>query len=69
MPVLFLDFDGVLHREFCHTSMHFECEPSFASAIHGLDVEIVVTSTWRHNRELKQIMELLSDPVSSRIVG
>ncbi|WP_184854924.1 HAD domain-containing protein [Acidovorax soli] len=69
MPVLFLDFDGVLHREFCHASKHFEFEPSFALAIHRLDVEIVVSSTWRHNREPKELLAQLSDPVSSRIVG
>lgn len=69
MPVLFLDFDGVLHREFCHASRHFEREGIFASAIHGLDLEIVITSTWRHNLQLKEIMEFLSDSVSSRIVG
>ncbi|MFN9476517.1 HAD domain-containing protein [Acidovorax sp.] len=69
MTLLFLDFDGILHPEFCHASRHFECEPSLAFAISALDVEIVVTSTWRHNLELKEIMGRLSDPVSSKIVG
>ncbi len=69
VPVLFLDFDGVLHREFCHPSRHFECEAVFASAIYGLDVEVVVSSAWRLGRELKEVMALLSDSVASRIVG
>lgn len=69
MPVLFLDFDGVLHREFCHASWHFECEAWLAYAIGKFDVEIVVSSSWRHNRELKELTALLSAPVSSRIVG
>lgn len=69
MSVLFLDFDGVLHREFCHASRHFECEARLAYAIGDLEVEIVVSSTWRHNRELKELMALLSHPVSSRLVG
>lgn len=69
MAVIFLDFDGVLHREFSHSSKHFEREACFAAAICGLDVEIVVSSTWRHNLELHEIIALLSEPVSSRIVG
>lgn len=69
LPVLFLDFDGVLHPEFCHASRHFECEACFSSAIDGLDLEIVVSSTWRHDRDLKEIKALLSDAISERVVG
>lgn len=69
MTVVFLDFDGVLHPEFCHASRHFECEATFAAAIRGLDVELVVSSTWRHNRDLDEIKVLLSDSVSERVVG
>lgn len=69
MSVIFLDFDGVLHREFCHASKHFECEANFEQAICGLDLEIVVSSTWRKDRDLDGIKSLLSERISSRIVG
>lgn len=69
MIVLFLDFDGVLHPEFCHAKRHFECEAYFSAAICGLDLEIVVSSTWRHDRDVDEIKALLSDGVSARIVG
>lgn len=49
MQTLSLDFDGVLHPEFCHESKHFCCLPFFEEAVrHAPDVEIVISSTWRH---------------------
>lgn len=69
MPVMFLDFDGVLHPEFCNATKHFECERHLASALIGNDVELVVSSTWRLGRTLCEIKELFSDPIANLIVG
>lgn len=69
MTVLFLDFDGVLHRDFCHASKHFECEAHLASALDGMDVEIVLSSTWRVDKSLNELRTLLSETVADRIVG
>lgn len=69
MLVLFLDFDGVLHPEFCSESKHFVCEPYLISALDGMDIEIVVSSTWRTLRPLDEIRTLLSAAVATRIVG
>ncbi len=69
MLILFLDFDGVLHPEFCRESKHFVCEPYLISALEGIDVEIVVSSTWRTLRPLDEIRARLSAAVASRIVG
>lgn len=33
MPILFLDFDGVLHPEHCHESKHFCCLPVLEDAL------------------------------------
>lgn len=69
MQVLFLDFDGVLHREFCHESRHFECEPYLTTALDGMNIEIVLSSTWRINRSLNEIKALLSEAIAARVVG
>lgn len=69
MLVLFLDFNGVLHRELFHASRHFECVAAFNSAIFGLEVEIVVSSTWRRNLILEEIKALLPEFVASQIFG
>lgn len=69
MLVLFLDFDGVLHPEFCRESKHFACEPHLISALQGMDIEIVVSSTWRTLRPLDEIRALLSAAVATRVVG
>lgn len=45
---MFLDFEGVLHPEFCHESRHFECVHHLANACGERDdLDIVISSTWR----------------------
>ena len=70
MFTLFLDFDGVLHPEFCHESQHFCCLPQFESAVrHFPETNIVISSTWRHQRSLEQMREFFSADVANRVVG
>ena len=47
MPIVFLDFDGVLHPEHCHESKHFSCLPVFESVLSQVtDCKLVIASTW-----------------------
>ena len=48
---LFLDFDGVLHPEYCQPSRFFEALPLFATVLRERPwVELVVSSNWRYER-------------------
>ena len=45
MPIVFLDFDGVLHPEHCHESKHFSCLPVFESVLRQVPgCKLVITS-------------------------
>lgn len=68
MNTIFLDFDGVIHPEFCHESKHLCCLPVFENVLRrctGWDV--VITSTWRLQRSLESLRSLFSDDVASRV--
>lgn len=69
--ILFLDFDGVLHPEPCYDDTQLFCHRElFESVIRECpDVEIVISSTWRHKRSLDEIRSLFSPRVSEKIVG
>lgn len=77
---LFLDFDGVLHPEFCHERRHFEALPLLAATLANLpSVEVVVSSTWRLQmnsdrkryglRSLDEVRKWLEPDVSTRVEG
>ncbi len=70
VQVLFLDFDGVMHPEFCHESKHFVHLETFEAVMRAApQVELVISSTWRYKRSLEQLKALFSDDMAVRIVG
>ena len=70
MITLFLDYDGVLHPEFCKSSEHFKCLPHLESVLRRVpDCEIVISSSWRIVRPLPVLMDALSAEVRMRVVG
>jgi hypothetical protein len=70
MHILFLDFDGVLHPEFCHESRHFCCLPVLEDVVRQVpDCELVITSTWRLQQPFERLHERFSSDVAARIVG
>ena len=70
MTVLFLDFDGVLHPEFCAGSKHFENRPHFEAAMRTAPkIIIVISSTWRAHYELDYLRSKFSKDIAERIVG
>lgn len=70
MTTLFLDFDGVLHPEFCHPNQHFSCLPHLEAAVRRVpDCEIVIASTWRLNHPLQDMLRSFSPDIAARVVG
>ena len=70
MRTLFLDFDGVLHPEFCHESRHFSCLPLLEQVLRATaDIDVVVSSTWRQQYSLDELRSHFSADVSHRVIG
>ena len=71
MRVVFLDFDGVLHRAGGPpgTSLPFEWTDELAALLKPFDdVFIVVHSSWREQFSVEMLREFL-DPVGHRLIG
>lgn len=70
MPIVFLDFDGVLHPEHCHESKHFSCLPVFESVLSQVpDCKLVIASTWRLRIPVERLREKLGPNVAAKLVG
>lgn len=70
MPILFLDFDGVLHPEDCHESKHFSCLPVLEGVLRQApEWQVVITSTWRLAKPLDQLRGFFSPDIAARVVG
>jgi hypothetical protein len=70
VQVLFLDFDGVMHPEFCHESKHFVHLATFEAVMRAAPhVEVVISSTWRQKRSLHELKAVFTADVAARIVG
>ena len=55
-PVLFLDFDGVLHPEPLGDNARFSRVALLDTALDQVpDLQVVVSSSWRHGRTLEQL--------------
>jgi hypothetical protein len=70
MTTLFLDFDGVLHPEHCHASLHFCRLGIFEQAMRRVaDVQIVISSTWRFEKTLAELRACFAADIAARITG
>ena len=70
MPILFLDFDGVLHPEHCHESKHFCRLPVLEDALQKVpDTKVVITSTWRLEQSLENLRQRFSPGIANMIQG
>ena len=70
MPVLFLDFDGVLHPEHCHESKHFCRLPILEDALRQVpETKVVITSTWRLEQRLTDLRQMFSPEIANMLQG
>lgn len=70
IQILFVDFDGVLHPEFCHESKHFMHRDTFEAVVRTFpNIELVISSTWRLQRPLDVLKKLFSEDVAARVIG
>lgn len=66
VPILFLDFDGVLHPDpdpdqWPERGPCFTCLPVLEEALRGLDCHIVITSGWRGLYPLSDLIAQLGE--------
>lgn len=76
--LIFLDFDGVLHREFIPGSTpgrvrvnthQFTHLANFEAVVRDFpDIDIVISSTWRINHSLNELRSYFSDDIATRII-
>lgn len=67
-PVLFLDFDGVLHPSLCLEGEHFCRRPLFEEVMRRFPaVRIVISSSWRHHFDLERLRPFFSGDIAERI--
>lgn len=64
-PLLFLDFDGVLHTA---DGQRFARLPVLTDALEGMRCDIVVSSSWRHHMEIVEIAAHLG-ALAARVIG
>lgn len=69
-PVLFLDFDGVLHPEFCHASKHFCYLPLMEDLLRQAPTcLVVISSSWRLQAPVEKLRKYFSRDIAPRILG
>lgn len=68
-PIVFLDFDGVLHPEGCAERFHAMHAPLLAQVIERCNAKVVVSSTWRRTRNVSALRKSVGDRLGNLIVG
>jgi len=68
-PVLFLDFDGVLHPNLATPEQRFVRLPLLANALGDSEVQIIVSSSWRFEWSLARLKALFPESIRTRLVG
>ena len=68
-PLLFLDFDGVLHTGSGRAGAMCHLAPALDDAIGESPLRIVIASSWRFHRELDEIVAWLPASLGERVVG
>lgn len=66
---LYIDFDGVLHPTHVEKGQLFCHMQSFASAIVGMTLKIVISSNWRIHEEIGYLRGLFPPSIQSHVVG
>ena len=69
-PVLFLDFDGVLHPVHAQADQLFTAIPLLELVLREFpNLDVVVSSSWREVHPLDELLEYFSADIRSRFIG
>ncbi len=68
-PLLFLDFDGVLHPTSGRPNDRFCRGELLGEALAGSRCAIVISSSWRHHYSLGELIEALPSSLRDRVIG
>jgi hypothetical protein len=68
-PTLYLDFDGVLHPGHAQPSDRFCNQEVLLEAIEGVDLDIVVSSSWRFQYTTAKLKSVVHPEIGRRITG
>ena len=68
-PLLFLDFDGVLHPVSAKPHQRFSCAALLEEALQDAQCEIVISSSWRFRYSLAELREMLPIKLAQRVIG
>lgn len=67
--VLFLDFDGVLHRDGAEVEEYFLCAPLIEAVLREFPhIEVVISSSWGQVHPLNELREFFADDLKHRII-
>ena len=69
LPVIFLDFDGVMHPTSATPEKFFSCASILADAIGDAECEIIISSSWRHHHTLDEIIGMLPETLQHLVQG
>jgi len=71
MKLIFLDFDGVLHPNFCHEEHYFSRTGYLMAAIDGFkdDVKVIISSSWRFHWPADVLLQKLPASLAPLLVG
>lgn len=67
--ILFLDFDGVLHPASAYQTRAFCHAPALAECLRPYSCEVVISSSWRFNYSLDEMLHLLPSALAQRVIG
>jgi hypothetical protein len=66
-PVLFLDFDGVLHPGSGLGDTRLMHAEALDTALDGLSVQVVISSSWRFHLSMQEILQELPTGLAQRV--
>ena len=69
IPILFLDFDGVLHPGSGLGQTRFSRATVLEAALAGHELRIVVSSSWRFHLAMDEILRALPTGLARRVAG
>lgn len=68
-PIVFVDFDGVIHPEGCTQRLHAMHASVLAQTIERCNAKVVVSSTWRRTRTVSALRRAVGERLGSLIIG